>query len=35
MCNKIKVIVNDLKKAQGTEVAFENIVVSEETKEEI
>ncbi|MFT5632955.1 MAG: hypothetical protein ACI9SQ_000662 [Rubritalea sp.] len=35
MCNKIKVIVNDLKKAQGTEVAFANIVVSEETKEEI
>ena len=35
MCDKIKVIVNDLKKAQGTEVKFENIVVSEETKEEI
>ena len=35
MCDKIKVIVNDLKKTQGTEVKFENIVVSEETKEEI
>lgn len=27
--------MNDLKKAQGTEVTFENIVVSEETTEEI
>lgn len=35
MCNKIKVIVNDLKKTQGAEVAFENVVVSQETKEEI
>lgn len=35
MCNKIKVIVNDLKKAQGTEVTFMNVAVSEKTAEAI
>ncbi len=35
MCNKIKVIVNDLKKAQGTEVTFKNVVVSAKTTKEI
>lgn len=35
MCHKIKVIVNDLKKTQGTEVTFKNMLVSEENAEEI
>ncbi len=35
MCNKIKVIVNDLKKTQGKEVTFKNIAVSADTNEEI
>ena len=35
MCNKIKVIVNDLNKAHGQEINFDNVVVSDKTKEEI
>jgi hypothetical protein len=35
MCKKIQVIVNDLKKTQGTEIAFQNVMVSDETKKEI
>ena len=35
MCKKIKVIVNDLKKVHGNEVAFQNILVSDKTKKEI
>lgn len=35
MCNKIKVIVNDLQKVHGAEVTFQNTVVSGKTKKEI
>lgn len=29
MCNKIKVIVNDLKKTKGQKIAFSNVVVGD------
>ena len=29
MCNKIKVIVNDLKKTNGQKIAFSNVVVGD------
>jgi len=36
MCNKIKVIVNDLKKTKGQKITFSNVTVnSEKSAEEI
>ncbi len=35
MCNKVKVIVDDLKKTQGTDVTFNTVIIDAAAKEEI